>query len=174
MSGGPGSPIGAPLKAVGTGVNTARNAMDEQRRSQIAQMASQRILMKPTDAAGKKMYKEAMALRTANPGIIGAPGGSSFTLTPPVQGGGQQLGGMAGGMLNALSGVIGNRFRQSRGSAGSVPVQYTIPGAPPVARPQPGGPLDPNEILALQNMRRDAIAGTRTPAQLRLAELLGK
>lgn len=124
MSGGPGSPIGAPLKAVGTGINAARNAMDEQRRNQIAQMASQRILMKPTDPAGRKMYKEAMALRTANPGIIGAPGGSM------------------------------------------------VPGTAPVARPMPAGPLDPNSVLA--SMRRDSMAGTRTPAQLRLAELLGK
>lgn len=126
MSGGLGKGV---VNGVRAGVGAAANALADQRRGQVAQMASQRILMKPTDPAGKKLYKEAMALRTANPGIIGAPGGSSFG-------------------------------------------QYSVPGAPPVARSLPAGPLDPNSVLA--SMRRDSMAGTRTPAQLRLAELLGK
>lgn len=165
MSGGLGKSVANGARA---GSGAAANALEEQRRGQVAQMASQRILMQPTDPAGKQMYKEAMALRAANPGIVGAQGGSSFLFAPPVQGSGQQLGGVAGGLL----GAIGNRFGQSQGNASGVPMSYTIPGAPSVVRPQPTGPIDPNSVLA--SMRRDGMAGIRTPAQMRLAELLGE
>lgn len=167
MSGGPGSPIGAPLQAVGKGIKMANDATQRQRQDQVAQMASQRILLQPQDAVGRKLYKEAMALRTANPGIIGAPGGSSFMYTPPAQ---TQLQIPEIANPQGLQRVFRERF--GGGAALPVPVQYTVPGAPSAVRQAPISPLDPNSVLA--SMRRDSMAGTRTPAQLRLAELLGK
>lgn len=164
MSGGLGKSVANGARA---GAGAAANALDEQRRGQVAQMASQRILTQPTDPAGKKMYKEAMALRTANPSIIGAPGGSSFMYAAP-----QQAGFQVDPNAMGFARRIGENLAARTAPGPVIQQQYTIPGAPPVARPVPTGPLDPNSVLA--SMRRDGMAGTRTPAQMRLAELLGK